>query len=577
MRWSRAYIPTLRDDPADAEAVSHRLLVRGGFIRQLMAGSYSLLPLGKRVADKVTAIIREEIEAIGGVEFELPVVHPGEAWKRSGRWDALGEELIRFKDRRGADLALALTHEEIFAILSAELSSYRDLPQLWYHFQTKFRDEPRPKGGLLRVREFVMKDSYSFDLDTDGLDRQFDRHYEAYRRIFRRLGAEAIPVEASSGVMGGTESIEFTVPSPSGEDDVAVCGSCGYAANTEKATSSLPAAEDDPWEGAPERFPTPGIRTIAALEEAHDFAPGARQIKTLVYVVDGQVTLLLLRGDHELMEQKLIDGTGTVDVRPGHPEEIREALGADPGSLGAVGVTHLPVIADPALEGRTNMVTGANEDDWHLRGVDVARDITVGRWLDLRKVAAGEPCPSCGEPLRLERVIEVGHIFKLGTKYTEAMDVTVLDPEGNERRVIMGSYGIGVGRAVAAAVEANHDDAGIVWPVSIAPYQVVVTVVKADDEATLAAAEAVYDALRDAGVDAILDDRDERPGVKFADAELIGFPYRITVGPRGLADGEVEVMTRAGQEKRTVAVGEAAAMVAAAVAAANTGSAAETR
>ena len=567
MRWSRAYIPTLRDDPADAEAASHRLLVRGGFIRQLMAGSYSLLPLGKRVSDKVTAIIREEIEAIGGVEFELPVVHPGEVWKKTGRYatEVTGDELLRFVDRRGTDLVLALTHEEIFTLLATEFASYRDLPQLWYHFQTKFRDEPRSKGGLLRVREFVMKDSYSFDLDTAGLDVQFDRHYDAYRAIFRRIGLDAVPVQASSGYMGGTESVEFMVRSTSGEDDIAICAACGYSANTEKATSTLPAFDDEPWDGEPERFPTPGIRTIAALEDAHDFASGAQQIKTLAYVIDGELTLLLLRGDHELMEQKVLDGTGTADVRPGHPDEIREALGADPGSLGAVGVTDLPVIADPALEGRTNMVTGANEDDWHLRGVDVARDIAVGRWMDLRKVEAGEGCPRCGEALALDRVIEVGHIFKLGTTFTEALGVTVLDPEGNERLVIMGSYGIGVGRAVAAAVEANHDEAGIVWPVAIAPYEAVVTVVKAADPETMAAAEGIYQALIDAGVDAILDDRDERPGVKFADAEWIGFPYRNTVGPRGLADGEVEVMRRRGQEKRSVAVADAAAEVAAAV------------
>ncbi len=567
MRWSRAYIPTLRDDPADAGAVSHRLLVRGGFIRQLMAGSYSLLPLGKRVADKVTGIIRSEIEAIGGIEFELPVVHPGEVWKRTGRWDAVGDEMVRFKDRRGSDLVLALTHEEVFALLATELASYRDLPQLWYHFQTKYRDEPRPKGGLLRVREFVMKDSYSFDIDTDGLDVQFDRHFEAYTNIFRRLGMDAIPVQASSGVMGGTESVEFMVRSTSGEDDIAICSGCDYAANTEMATSVLPSQDDEPWDGAPERFPTPGIRTIAALEEAHDFASGAQQVKTLVYVVDGDLTLLLLRGDHELMEQKLIDGTGTADIRPGHPDEIREALGADPGSLGAVGITHLPVIADPALEGRFNMVTGANEDDWHLRGVDVARDIEVGRWLDLRKVEAGEACIDCGAPLSVDRVIEVGHIFKLGTKYTEALGASVLDPGGDEQLIVMGSYGIGVGRAAAAAVEANHDDDGIVWPVALAPYEAVVTVVKVGDEATMQAAEAIYQSLLDAGVDVIIDDRDERPGVKFADAELIGFPYRVTVGPRGLAEGEVEIMRRRGKEKQTIGLDGAAGVVIEAIAA----------
>jgi prolyl-tRNA synthetase len=566
MRWSQAHIPTLREDPADAEAVSHRLLVRGGFIRRLMAGSYSLLPLGMRVATKVSNIIREEMDRIGGQEFLLPVVHPGEVWKQTGRWDSVGEELLRFKDRRGTDLALAMTHEEIFALLATEMSSYRDLPQMWYHLQTKFRDEPRPKGGLLRVREFIMKDSYTFDLDEEGLDVQFRRHDEAYRRIFERMGMETIAVEASSGVMGGSESVEFMVASDAGEDDVAMCSSCDYAANTEKATSQVPEVLDDPWLGDPERVPTPGIRTIAALAEAHDFASPERQIKTLAYIVGGELRLALLRGDHELMEQKLVDGMGTTDIRPAEAHEIRSALGADPGSLGAVGVTEFRIFADPALRNRTNMVTGANEDDWHLRGVDVERDIGVDAWLDLRRVLAGEPCPRCGEPLDVVRVIEVGHIFKLGTTYSEPLGAVVLDPEGKERPIVMGSYGIGVGRNVAAAVESNHDDDGIVWPVSIAPYEVVVTAVQQDDAVT-EAAEGIYRGLGEAGVEVIIDDRDERPGVKFADAELIGIPYRITVGPRSLADGEVEVMRRRDRTVERVPLDAAVDMVAAAVAA----------
>jgi prolyl-tRNA synthetase len=566
VRWSQAFIPTLRDDPADAEAVSHKLLVRGGFIRQLMAGSYSLLPLGKRVADKVEAIIRREMERIGGQEFLLPVVHPGEVWKRTGRWDDVEGILVKFQDRRGADLLLAMTHEEVFALVATEMSSYRDLPQMWYHIQTKFRDEPRPRSGLLRVREFTMKDSYSFDLDAAGLDVQFQNHYEAYNRIFERLGLETIPVQASSGVMGGTESVEFMVESDTGEDLVAACRSCGYAANLERATSLLEPVSDDPWEGEVVRFPTPGIRTIAELAAAEDFTGAERQIKTLAYVVDGSLTLVLLRGDHDLMEQKLIDGLGTADVRPGHPDEIRDALGALPGSLGAVGITDFRVIADPALEGRSNMVTGANEDDWHVRGVDVARDITVGEWLDVRKVEAGEGCPECGEPLGLHRTIEVGHIFKLGTKYSEALGATVLDEDGNERPIVMGSYGIGVGRSAASVVEVHHDDAGIVWPTAVAPYEAVVTVVKAADEASMAAGREIYGALLEAGIDTLIDDRDERPGVKFADAELIGIPYRIDVGPRGLADGVVEVVRRRDRHVERMAPGEAADFVAAAVA-----------
>ncbi len=562
MRWSRAFIPTLREDPADAEAVNHRLLVRGGFIRRLMAGSWSLLPLGMRVTKKIERIIREEIDAIGGQEMLLPVVHPRGPWEKSGRWDDVEGILVKFKDRREADLLLAMTHEEVFSMIAAELTSYRQLPQLWYHLQTKFRDEPRSKGGLLRVREFTMKDSYTFDIDAAGLDVQFDRHFEAYSKIFTRLGMKAIPVRASSGWMGGSESVEFMVESEAGEDDIAYCPTCDYAANTEKATSRLPEIADELWEGESERFATPNIRTIAALAKDFEFAAVDRQIKTLVYVIDGTPVLLLLRGDHELMEQKLIDELKTFEVRPAHDDEIAELLGAHAGSLGAVAMEGVPVYADPALRGRSNMTTGANEDDWHLRGVDVARDITVDRWIDMRLVQAGEGCPSCGEPLQVERAIEVGHIFKLGTKFSEALGVTVADEKGEERIVWMGSYGIGVGRNMAAVVESSHDEKGMIWPVPIAPYEAAVTAVKMDDHATVAAAESLYESLRANGVDVILDDRDERPGVKFADVELIGIPYRITVGPRALANGMVEVVARADGSVETEAVDNAAAALA---------------
>ncbi len=568
MRWSRAFIPTLRDDPADAEAASHRLLVRGGFIRQLMSGSYSLLPLGKRVASKTENIIRQEMDAIGGQEFLLPVVHPAEVWKKTGRWDDIEGILVKFEDRRGSDLLLAITHEEIFTLIASELNSYRDLPQTWYHIQTKFRDEPRPKAGLLRVREFTMKDSYSFDVDEAGLDLQFAAHYAAYQRIFARLGLPTIAVEASSGAMGGKESAEFMVASPAGEDDVAICTDGDYAANVERATSVLPVVADGPWDGPPERFATPGIRTIAALAQGFEFAAADRQIKSLVYLVDGELVLVLLRGDHELMEQKLIDGLETQKVRPATSGEIRDALGADPGSLGAVGVKHLRIVADPALRGRVNMVTGANEDDWHLRGVDVDRDIAVDTWLDVRLVKPGERCPSCAGTLEIRRMIEVGHIFKLGTRYSEAVGASVLDESGTERPILMGSYGIGVGRNIAAVVENHHDEKGIAWPVSVAPYEAVITVVKVDDDESVAAGEAIYEALVTAGVDVLLDDRAERPGVKFTDAELIGIPYRITVGPRGLASGELEVTTRATGTTELVPTERVAATVTEAVIAA---------
>ncbi len=562
MRWTASFIPTLRDDPADAEAVSHKLLVRAGFVRQLMSGVYSVLPLGFRVCNKIAGIAREEMNAIGAQEFLLPALHPAELWKRSGRWESIDEEMFRFQDRRGADTLLGMTHEEVFASIASELRSYRQLPQIWFQIQKKFRDEPRPKSGLLRVREFTMKDSYSLDLDAEGLDRSFQRHFEAYRRVFDRCGLESIAVEASSGVMGGSESVEFMVESDAGEDWVAVCGSCGYAANFEKATSGLAPADDGPGLPSPEKFPTPGLRTIDDLAAAPDGAPASRQIKTLVYVLDGETVLVLLRGDHALVEQKLQDGTGARELRPAEDAEIRSALGAAAGSLGAVGVDHLRVIADEALRGRRDLVTGANEDDFHLRGVDLARDVSVGAWLDLREVSAGEPCPMCEAPLRVAKTIEVGHIFKLGTRYSEKLGATVLDESGKARPIVMGSYGLGIERTMAAVVERCHDEAGIVWPLSVAPFEVVVSVINPKDPATGDAGSALYDALVAQGIEVLLDDRPERPGVKFNDADLIGIPYRITVGPKGLEEGKVELVRRRTREARPLDLTKAAGTVA---------------
>jgi prolyl-tRNA synthetase len=560
MRWSQLHIPTLRADPADADAASHRLLLRAGFIRQLMAGHYSLLPLGVRVRSKIINIIREEMNRIGGQEFLLPAMQPAWIWEKSGRLEAIGEEMFRLTDRKGAETVLGFTNEEIFANLAVELSSYRELPQFWYQFQTKFRDEPRPKSGLLRVREFTMKDSYSFDIDEAGLDASFERHRGAYERIYARLGIPAIAVEASSGNMGGSDSIEFMCPSDAGEDLVAHCPRCGYAANLEKATSALPPVEDPPGPAAPEQLATPGVRTIEDLAVKYG-KPADRQIKTLVYVVGGQPTLVLLRGDHPLAEQKLIDATGTGDVRPARADEIREALGASPGSLGAVGVTDLPVLADLALQGRRDMTTGANIDGVHLTGVDVNRDIAVGRWADLREVTAGEPCPRCGTPLEVIRTIEIGHIFKLGRKYTTAFGVSVLGPDGAPIIPIMGSYGIGVERAMAVLAEVHHDEAGLKWPVAVAPADVSVVLVSPRDDEARNTAELIYGQLLEAGADALLDDRDERPGVKFRDVELTGIPCRVAVGSRDLADGVVEFASRATGEKERVPVDQAVTRV----------------
>jgi prolyl-tRNA synthetase len=544
------HIPTLRDDPADAGAPSHRLLLRAGYIRQLMAGHYSLLPLGQRVRLKVTGIIREEMNRIGAQEFVMPIMHPAELWQKSGRWELMGDELFRLKDRKGADMVLAMTHEENITTLAGELESYRQLPQLWYQFQTKMRDEPRPKAGLMRTREFTMKDSYSFDLDAAGLDLSFSKHRDAYIRIFERLSIPAVPVAASSGAMGGSTSTEFVCPSPSGEDLIVRCPECGYAANIEKAASRLAAIDDNERAGelppAPEPFATPGVRTIEDLAVQYQ-APADRQIKTLVYFLDDTLTLVLMRGDHALNEQKLTDATGAVAIRPAQPEEIQDALGALPGSLGAVGSASQdhPVVADEALRGRRGMFTGANIDDTHLRGVDVERDISVGRWADLREVAAGDACVNCGHGLEIERGIEVGHIFKLGYKYADAMDIRVSGPDGKPVRPIMGCYGIGVERAMATAVEVHHDDKGIIWPVAIAPFEVVVVVAQSDNEEVAAEGERVYQALLDAGVDVIVDDRTVRAGVKFSDAELTGIPFRVTVGKRGLASGTAELTDRA--------------------------------
>jgi prolyl-tRNA synthetase len=526
--------------------------VRGGFIRQLAAGSYTMLPLGQKVRLKVGQIIREEMTAIGGQELMLPTLHPAEIWKKSGRYELMGDNLFKLGDRRDADLVLGMTEEEIFAILATELFSYRQLPQIWYQMHTKFRDEPRPKSGLLRVREFTMKDSYTLDIDKPGLDTGFDKHYDAYQRIFARMGLDAVDVHASSGAMGGSESREFIVRSEAGEDWIVTCGTCDYRANLEKATSVLEDIDDgDPADL--ERFPTPGLRTIAALAEAHpDIASRERQIKTLVYVVDGEPVLALLRGDHDLQEQKLLDASGSSEGRPAQADEIRDLLGADPGSLGAVGVEDVRVFADLALQGRRGLTTGANEDDWHFRGVDPERDMNVSEWSDLRKVSTGDRCVNDGGPLEMWKGIEVGHIFKLGTKYSEAFGAHVQDEGGDSHPIVMGSYGIGLERGMAAVVESNFDESGIVWPISLAPYELLITVIRPDDEATMAVANRLYDDFDTAGVEVLLDDRDERPGVKFADGELIGIPYRVTVGPKGVAEGIAEVTERRGLVKTEI-------------------------
>jgi prolyl-tRNA synthetase len=559
VRYSQLFIPTLKEAPADAQVASHRLLVRAGFIRQLGAGIYDHLPLARRSLAKVERIVREEMEAIGGQEFHLPALHPAEIWKESGRWEVMGDNMFRLKDRKGGDYCLGMTHEEIFtAIARDELRSYRQLPQVWYQIQTKFRDEPRPKSGLLRVRQFTMKDAYSFDADAAGLDRSYEDQRRAYERIFTRCGLDFVAVQAHSGAMGGSASQEFMVRTDAGEDDVAACARCRYAANTETARSRGPATPVQPAArlDAPRRFPTPGVRTIDALAQAPHHRPGAMQLKTLVYVGDERPVLAVVRGDDDLNEAKLQTATGASVLRPAHPEEIRPLLGADPGSLGAVAFRKAPVFVDESLRDAAGMVTGANENDFHLEGVDVARDILPhGRLADLRSVKPGEGCPRCDGTLDVFKALEVGHIFKLGTKYSESMRAHVLDAAGKEVPIVMGSYGIGVERVMAAAVELHHDADGIVWPFAVAPFHA--TVLTLGKEPELArAAEDVAAALGRAGLEVLYDDRDERAGVKFKDADLIGIPLRVAVGKKGLAEGKVEWKLRRGKSVDLVPLAE---------------------
>ncbi len=557
MRWSQLFIPTLRENPADAEVVSHQLLMRAGYIRPLAAGLYSYLPLAQRSLRKIAQIVREEMDGIGGQEFYLPELHPAEIWQESGRWDAMGDNMFRLKDRWGRPMCLGMTEEEVMtSIARNELRSYKQLPQIWYQIQTKFRDEPRPKSGLLRVREFTMKDSYSFDLDEAGLDLSYRKHHKAYCRIFDRCGLKYLVVEAHSGAMGGSQSHEFMIASEAGEDWIAVCAGCGYAANLEKAQAKpvAPAVPDAATDAAPEVFSTPGRKTIAEVSEFVAL-PESSQIKSLVYVAGGKPVLALLRGDHQLHESKLSTAAGGAEVRPAQPEEIVEWFGASAGSLGPLGVSNMEILADEALRGRTNMICGANQDDFHTRHVTPDRDFHP-RWTDLRAVAAGDLCLECGAPLDLKKCIEIGHIFKLGYKYSESMGARVLNADGHEITPIMGSYGIGLERILTSAVEQGHDADGMSLPAPIAPFDVVITPVNLKDAAQQQAAEDLYTRCRTAGLDALLDERDERPGVKFKDADLIGIPFRINIGKK-LPQGLVEVVVRRGRKAGDVPLAEA--------------------
>ena len=548
MRWSQTLIPTLKENPADAEIRSHQLLIRAGLVRKLTGGLYTFLPLGLRVLRKVEGIVREEMDRAGALEVLMPALQPPDIWQQSGRYETARDVLFKVRDRAHKEWLLGPTHEEVITTLVAsELSSYRQLPKNFYQIQTKFRDELRPRFGLMRAKEFIMKDAYSFDVSDEAAQASYQRMYDAYVRIFARCGLKAMPVEADTGVMGGKFSHEFMVPAETGENEVVFCEQGDYAANVEKATSRLTRAPGDSSASTLEKFPTPGVLTIEALAKApYNVAPTS-QIKTLVYIVDSKPVLILLRGDSQLNEAKLAGTLGTGVFRAANADEIRTALGASPGSLGAVGVTQHPIFADELLRGVTGMTTGANEDGFHLRNVALERDIKTGHWADLRTVVAGEPCPKCGAPLKFQRAIEVGHVFKLGTKYSEKLGANFLDESGKQQPPVMGCYGIGVTRTLQAIIEQCHDKDGIVWPLSVAPFTVCLTVLDvAAGGRVMVLAEKIYAELQAQGVDVILDDRDERPGVKFKDSELIGIPIRVGIGEKSLAKGEVELKKRGG-------------------------------
>jgi prolyl-tRNA synthetase len=586
MRWTQTLIPTLREPPAEAEILSHKLLLRAGLIRKLAGGVYTFLPLGLRALRKVEQIVREEMDRAGALEMLMPALQPPEIWQQSGRYETARDVLYKVKDNANREWVLSATAEEVITgVAASEINSYRQLPRNFYQISVKFRDEIRPRFGLMRAREFIMKDAYSFDVSDEAAQVTYQKMYDAYARIFERCGLKTFPVEADTGVIGGKFSHEFMVPAETGENEVVYCEGCGYAANIEKATSAVGAAPTAAREprALPEKFATPGVVTIEALTKPPFNVPAEKQIKTLVYIADSKPVIVLIRGDDQLNEAKFAGKIGTTVFRPATPEEIFELLGTHPGSLGAVasalkssaGVSPaldrrdacptLQVFADERLRGANDMTTGANEDGFHLRNVSIERDLRVTQWFDLRTVTAGEPCVKCGKPLKIQRAIEVGHVFKLGTKYSGKFNALFLDEAGNRKPAVMGCYGIGITRTLQAVIEQGNDKDGIIWPLSVAPYQVCITPLNVDpNNEAMKLAEKYYAELAARGVDVILDDRDERPGVKFKDADLVGFPIRLALGEKSLAKGEVEIKPRGGAVM-TVKISEAVARVAAMV------------
>ena len=561
MRYSEYFIPTVKETPADAEVVSHKLMLRAGMIRKVAAGIYNYLPLGLRAIRKVEQIIREEMNRAGAIELLMPMTTPAELWQESGRWEKYGKELLRFRDRKEAEFCLGPTHEEtVTDIVRREVRSYRQLPLNLYQVQTKFRDEIRPRFGLMRGREFIMKDAYSFDVDSAAADLSYDKMYKAYRRIFERCGLNFRAVEADTGSIGGSSSHEFMVLADSGEDAIVSCSACDYAANVEKAEAKQVAVIDHAEPRPLERVATPEKRSI---DEVAAFLGAATSslVKTLVFLADNEPVLALLRGDHDLNEIKLknILRCETLEMAP--DAVVEKVTGAPVGFAGPVGLD-VRIVADQTVAGMKNVIVGGNEQDLHLKNVNLGRDFAVALFADIRNVVPGDACPRCSDGvMEIWRGIEVGHVFKLGTKYSESLKATYLDAEGKERIIFMGCYGIGVGRSVAACIEQNHDADGIIFPIPIAPFHCIISALNPRDEAVMAAAEGIYGDLTAAGVETLLDDRDERPGSKFKDADLIGIPLRIVAGSKNLADGKVELKRRRGGEVELLPIAEAVAKV----------------
>lgn len=549
MRFSKMFIPTLREVPSDIESVSHRLMLRAGYVRQLAAGLYIFLPLGWKVLNRINAILKQEMEAIGAQEISMPVLHPAEIWQQTGRWDAIGEEMFRLKDRTGRDMCLGMTHEEIMTWLAAkEIRSYRDLPQIWYQIQTKLRDEARPKSGILRTREFIMKDSYSFDADEEGLERSYRLHAEAYHRIFNRCGLRFYQVESDPGMMGGAMAHEFMAPSPAGEDEVVLCDGCGYAANVELAVTVSPEIPSEDW--TYEEVHTPGRRTVQEVSGFLGVSP-RYFIKSLLLMATKGPVLALLRGDQELHEKKMQKLIGP--FRTAEREEVKRILGVEPGFIGPMG-HEIEIIADLNIRDGV-YISGANREDFHVKGIRPGIHFEA-KWHDIHVAKEGDRCFKCGSEIRIERCIEVGNIFKLGTKYSIPLKAFFLDSSGIERPLIMGSYGIGPARIAAAAIEQNHDSDGIIWPRTIAPFDVEILPLNMKDVRTVEVSEHLYSSLKEKGIEVLIDDRDERAGVKFKDADLIGIPTHIVIGERNLKEGLIEIKDRRTKKAERIKIEE---------------------